>query len=63
MQLICIPSSEPPGHNASSAAENGPDSPTLHAEILPLSGTFKVLIAVQLALILFLGLSWLYEHK
>jgi hypothetical protein len=63
MQLICIPSSEPPGPNASSAAENRPDSPTLHAEILPLSGTFKVLMVVQLVLILFLGITWLYEHK
>jgi cytochrome c oxidase assembly factor CtaG len=36
--------------------------PTLHDEAPTVSGAFTFLMNAQLALILFLGLSWLYEQ-
>ncbi|KAJ7319396.1 hypothetical protein DFH08DRAFT_942312 [Mycena albidolilacea] len=54
---------EPPAPDTTSIAENRPDSPALYAEMLVLSGSLRVLIAIQLVLIIFLGLSGLYEHK
>ncbi|KAJ7785541.1 hypothetical protein B0H14DRAFT_3163836 [Mycena olivaceomarginata] len=52
---------ESPAPGSSSVAEGKSGPPRPRAEMVVISGTFKFLMNVQLALILFLGLSWLYE--
>ncbi|KAJ7315710.1 hypothetical protein DFH08DRAFT_1039399 [Mycena albidolilacea] len=50
-------------HACESATGQGEcEMPTLHDETPAVSGTFTFLMNAQLALILFLGLSWLYEQ-
>jgi hypothetical protein len=56
------PFSEPPTSAFSSPGEEISGPFMLQAEMLSPSATFKFLMNVQLALILFLELYWLYEQ-